>query len=96
MRFADILIDLASVAQASRGVAARHWELRARQIDQYSRTSSIVRSLRNQQQAAYREDGRETASMAGNSNTAAPGSSAPSAEATVQPAVAAEDASVKV
>ncbi|KAI5865440.1 ABC1-domain-containing protein [Durotheca rogersii] len=46
MRFADILIDLAAVVKASRAVASRHGELRARQIDHYGKTSSIVRSLR--------------------------------------------------
>ncbi|KAI1758562.1 ABC1-domain-containing protein [Hypoxylon sp. FL1150] len=45
MRFADILIDLAAVVKASRTVASRHVELRARQIDRYGQTSSIVRSL---------------------------------------------------
>ncbi|KAI1631408.1 ABC1 family-domain-containing protein [Biscogniauxia mediterranea] len=48
MRFADIVIDLAAVVKASRSVASRHLELRARQLDRYSRTSSIVRSLREQ------------------------------------------------
>ncbi|KAI0911157.1 ABC1 family-domain-containing protein [Ustulina deusta] len=46
MRFADIILDLAVVAKASRTVASKHLELRARQIDRYGRTSSIARSLR--------------------------------------------------
>ncbi|KAI2641714.1 ABC1-domain-containing protein [Hypomontagnella submonticulosa] len=49
MRFADIIIDLAAVVNASRSVASRHIELRARQIDRYGRSSSIVRSLRGKQ-----------------------------------------------
>ncbi|OTA61267.1 ABC1-domain-containing protein [Hypoxylon sp. EC38] len=49
MRFADIIIDLAAVVKASRSVASRHIELRARQIDRYGQTSSIVRSLREKQ-----------------------------------------------
>ncbi|KAI8964001.1 ABC1-domain-containing protein [Daldinia sp. FL1419] len=53
MRFADIVIDLAAVVQASRSVASRHLELRARQIDRYGRTSSIVRSLRGDKRANH-------------------------------------------
>ncbi|KAI1215046.1 ABC1-domain-containing protein [Annulohypoxylon truncatum] len=49
MRFADILIDLAAVVKVSRSVVSRHIELRARQIDRYGQTSSIVRSLRERQ-----------------------------------------------
>ena len=57
MRFADLAIDLAAVLSASRGVASKHIALRSRQIDAYSRTSSVAQSLRNkavakQQQAA--------------------------------------------
>ncbi|KAI0119455.1 ABC1-domain-containing protein [Daldinia grandis] len=53
MRFADIIVDLAAVVQASRSVASRHIELRARQIDRYGRTSSIVRSLREKKPGTY-------------------------------------------
>ncbi|KAI1466423.1 ABC1-domain-containing protein [Daldinia caldariorum] len=53
MRFADIVIDLAAVVQASRSVASRHLELRAQQINRYGQTSSIIRSLRRKQQRAY-------------------------------------------
>ncbi|KAI1180793.1 ABC1 family-domain-containing protein [Nemania sp. FL0916] len=49
MRFADIVLDLAAVAKASRSIASKHLELRSRQIDRYSRTSSIVRSLKEDQ-----------------------------------------------
>ncbi|RYP23509.1 hypothetical protein DL765_001023 [Monosporascus sp. GIB2] len=48
MRFADIVIDLASVVKASRSVASKHIELRVQQLDRYGQTSSIVRSLRQQ------------------------------------------------
>ncbi|KAI1103560.1 ABC1-domain-containing protein [Jackrogersella minutella] len=51
MRFADIVIDLAAVVKVSRSVASRHIELRARQIDRYGQTSSILRSLREKQSA---------------------------------------------
>ncbi|KAI0396130.1 ABC1-domain-containing protein [Xylariaceae sp. FL0594] len=45
MRFGDIIFDLAALARVSRSVASKHLELRARQIDRYSRTSSIAKSL---------------------------------------------------
>ncbi|KAK8058291.1 hypothetical protein PG994_008739 [Apiospora phragmitis] len=53
MRWADILIDLAAVAKASKSVGSKHLELCARQWDRYGKTSSIVRSLRHQQQSQY-------------------------------------------
>ncbi|KAK4233602.1 nuclear protein Es2-domain-containing protein [Achaetomium macrosporum] len=42
MRLADLLVDLAAVASASRSVAAKHVALRARQAERYSRASSVV------------------------------------------------------
>ncbi|KAI1813983.1 ABC1-domain-containing protein [Poronia punctata] len=48
MRFGDIILDLAAVAKVSRSVASRHLELRAKQIDRYGQTSSIIRSLRKE------------------------------------------------
>lgn len=42
MRLADLLVDLAAVASASRSVASKHVALRARQVEEYSRRSSIV------------------------------------------------------
>jgi aarF domain-containing kinase len=45
MRFADFAVDLAAVLNASRSVASKHVALRARQLDRYSKTSSIVASL---------------------------------------------------
>ncbi|KAK8065366.1 abc1 family protein [Apiospora hydei] len=53
MRWADILIDLAAVAKASKSVGSKHLELRARQWDHYGKTSSIARSLRHQQQPQH-------------------------------------------
>ncbi|KAH8652354.1 ABC1 family-domain-containing protein [Xylariales sp. PMI_506] len=50
MRYADFLVDLAAVVTASRSVASKHLELRAGQLDRYGKTSSIVRSLRQQKQ----------------------------------------------
>lgn len=45
MRLADLLVDLATVASASRSVAAKHVALRAKQVERYGRTSSIVRDV---------------------------------------------------
>ncbi|KAM7201805.1 ABC1 domain containing protein [Rhypophila sp. PSN 637] len=42
MRFADLLLDLAAVASASRSVASKHVALRGRQVDRYRKTSSII------------------------------------------------------
>ncbi|KAI1262429.1 ABC1-domain-containing protein [Xylariaceae sp. FL1019] len=73
MRFADIILDLAAVAKASKSVAVKHFELRAGQIERYGRTSSIIRSLRDataQSQAqAKRPD--ETRKAPDNSTTGA-------------------------
>ncbi|KAK6220764.1 hypothetical protein LQW54_001956 [Pestalotiopsis sp. IQ-011] len=60
MRYADFLIDLASVFQASRSVASRHVELRGRQLDRYGKTSSIVRSVRRQNAPGPRQPGTAT------------------------------------
>lgn len=43
MRFLDVAIDLAAVIGASRSVATKHIALRGRQIDAYTRASSIKR-----------------------------------------------------
>lgn len=48
MRFVDFAIDLAGVLNASRSVAAKHVALRSRQIDSYTRTSSLTAALRKQ------------------------------------------------
>ncbi|KAK3327895.1 ABC1 family-domain-containing protein [Cercophora scortea] len=42
MRLADLLVDLAAVASASRSVAEKHIALRARQLDRLSRATSVV------------------------------------------------------
>ncbi|KAL7625019.1 hypothetical protein AAE478_004233 [Parahypoxylon ruwenzoriense] len=44
---------MAALVKASRGVASRHVELRARQIDRYGQTSSIARSLRESRSSAF-------------------------------------------
>ncbi|KAK7416446.1 hypothetical protein QQZ08_011997 [Neonectria magnoliae] len=46
MRFVDFAIDLAAVLNVSRSVAAKHVALRSRQIDTYTRTSSVAKVLR--------------------------------------------------
>lgn len=53
MRFADFIVDLAAVVKASRNVASRHVELRARQLDRYGQSSSIVRSLTEKQKVTH-------------------------------------------
>ena len=50
MRLADFIVDLAAVLNASRSVASKHVALRTRQLDRYSKTSSIAASLRATQQ----------------------------------------------
>jgi aarF domain-containing kinase len=42
------LLDLATLFNASRGVAQKHIALRTRQVEVYNRTSSITRAVRNQ------------------------------------------------
>ncbi|RTE69547.1 hypothetical protein BHE90_016069 [Fusarium euwallaceae] len=62
MRFVDFAIDLAAVLNASRGVAAKHVALRGRQLENYSRTSSVAAALRNraaQRDAYERRDAAE-------------------------------------
>ncbi|KAH9901891.1 ABC1-domain-containing protein [Xylariomycetidae sp. FL2044] len=70
MRFADFIVDLAAVAKASRSVASRHLELRARQIDRYGQTSSIVRSLREQPTTTRYQQGSTTDAAARTTNEA--------------------------
>ncbi|KAL6911013.1 ABC1 family domain-containing protein [Trichoderma evansii] len=52
MGFVDFAIDLAAVLSASRSVASKHVALRGRQLDVYSRTSSVGALLRNRDAAA--------------------------------------------
>ena len=56
MRFANFAIDLAAVLSASRSVASKHIALRSRQIDAYTRTSSVARSVRNQAVAGLQKN----------------------------------------
>lgn len=49
MGIGGFLVDLAAVLHASRSVASKHVALRARQLDRYSKTSSIAASLRARQ-----------------------------------------------
>ncbi|KAI1079358.1 ABC1-domain-containing protein [Whalleya microplaca] len=79
MRFADFIVDLAAVVKASRSVASRHIELRARQIDRYGQTSSVARSLR-QEKAARGQKAPETAAT----DTAAGGKEPPRDDAPIQ------------
>ncbi|KAL1842040.1 hypothetical protein VTJ49DRAFT_6110 [Mycothermus thermophilus] len=50
MRFADILVDLAAVASASRSVARKHVALRARQIERYGREATVARDVLRRRQ----------------------------------------------
>ncbi|TGJ86006.1 hypothetical protein E0Z10_g2766 [Xylaria hypoxylon] len=84
MRFADIILDLAAVAKASRSVASRHLDLRARQIDRYGRTSSIIRSLRDDENKS--NGNRHSASAKATGDAANEGQQQPShADAPIQP-----------
>ncbi|PNP55126.1 hypothetical protein THARTR1_04815 [Trichoderma harzianum] len=47
MGFVNFAIDLAAVLNASRSVASKHVALRGRQLDVYSRTSSVASLVRN-------------------------------------------------
>ena len=58
MRFADLLVDLAAVASASRSVASKHVALRARQVDRYGKTSSIVAAAKEYQGGQGRNEGK--------------------------------------
>jgi aarF domain-containing kinase len=49
MRLGDVLVDLAALLDASRSVASKHVALRARQLDHYGKTSSIVAGFQRQQ-----------------------------------------------
>lgn len=42
------LLDLATIFNATRGVAQKHVALRSRQVDVYNRTSTLARAVRNQ------------------------------------------------
>ncbi|KAK4162705.1 putative ABC transporter [Cladorrhinum sp. PSN259] len=59
MRLADLLVDLAAVASASRSVAAKHVALRARQVERYGKTSSIVRDVLKEKKEKAEDKPRE-------------------------------------
>ena len=59
MRFVDLAIDLAAVLSASRGVAAKHAALRSRQLDAYSKTSSLARAVRQSAETFQRKDSNQ-------------------------------------
>ncbi|KAL2263003.1 hypothetical protein VTK26DRAFT_8595 [Humicola hyalothermophila] len=59
MRLADLLVDLAAVASASRSVAAKHVALRSRQWERYSRESSVVGSVLRRQPREHAPAARE-------------------------------------
>lgn len=67
MGFVDFAIDLAAVLNASRSVASKHVALRGRQLDVYSKTSSVGALLRNKAvgSAAQAGDSRRNESARG-------------------------------
>jgi aarF domain-containing kinase len=64
MGLANLLVDLAAVASASRAVASKHVALRARQVERYSAGSSVVGSVlrgqRHQQQPQQQQQETQT------------------------------------
>ncbi|KAL7949158.1 ABC1 family domain-containing protein [Trichoderma barbatum] len=56
MGFVDFAIDLAAVLNASRSVASKHVALRGRQLDVYSRTSSVASLLRSKAAETARKE----------------------------------------
>ncbi|ROT40821.1 ABC1-domain-containing protein [Sodiomyces alkalinus F11] len=71
MRFADFAIDLAAVVSASRSVAAKHIALRGRQLENFSKTSSLTASLRTGQNTGQNNISSPSLPSARGSNTAA-------------------------
>ncbi|CAJ0554054.1 Ff.00g125660.m01.CDS01 [Fusarium sp. VM40] len=67
MRFVDFAIDLAAVLNASRGIASKHVALRGRQLETYSRTSSVAAALRkrNAQRNSPAQEAAQNATWAG-------------------------------
>lgn len=70
MGFVDFAIDLAAVLNASRSVASKHVALRGRQLDVYSRTSSVAALLRNQTAAPVQAEDSERKEPADGSEAA--------------------------
>lgn len=82
MRFLNFAIDLAAVLSASRGVASKHVALRSRQLDAYSKTSSVGAALRNraakvQQEAAAASGASEKTSPEAGKDDATPNRASP-------------------
>lgn len=79
MGLVDFAIDLAAVLSASRTVASKHIALRARQVDRYGKTSSIVAAVRGQQQKRpHPHDGSKVArASSGKEGTSTTASEAP-------------------
>ncbi|EPE31649.1 Protein kinase-like (PK-like) [Glarea lozoyensis ATCC 20868] len=65
------LLDLASLFNASRGVAQKHVALRARQLDVYNRTSTISRAVRSQTERVT-ETAKAASILASRLNESAP------------------------
>ncbi|KAM0558483.1 hypothetical protein ACHAPJ_004677 [Fusarium lateritium] len=82
MRFVDFAIDLASVLNASRGVAAKHVALRGRQIDTYNRTSSVAAALRKRNAQRSSRPEETTQNATGASDEVVYEQAAPAARAT--------------
>lgn len=67
MGFVNFAIDLAAVLNASRSVAAKHVALRGRQLDVYSRTSSVASVLRSKAAGSVQTEAPEQKEPAGGS-----------------------------
>ncbi|KAH0522188.1 hypothetical protein TsFJ059_006078 [Trichoderma semiorbis] len=59
MGFVNFAIDLAAVLNASRSVASKHVALRGRQLDVYSRTSSVASVLRSKAAGSVQTEASE-------------------------------------
>ncbi|KAG8158845.1 hypothetical protein KVR01_011288 [Diaporthe batatas] len=94
MGFVDFAIDLAAVLNASRSVASKHIALRARQVDRYGKTSSIVAAVRGQQRIRPHDGSRVTPSSTGGNQTSTPVSEV--SKETTQPLDADDDRGMPV
>lgn len=65
MRFVDLAIDVAALLNASRSVASKHIALRSRQLDAYTKTSSITATWREAKPAAAQGQGNCAAASGG-------------------------------
>ncbi|POS75294.1 Atypical/ABC1/ABC1-A protein kinase [Diaporthe helianthi] len=72
MGLVDFAIDLAAVLNASRSVASKHIALRARQVDRFGKTSSIVAAVRGQQRIRPHDVSRVTPTDTGEKETTQP------------------------